>query len=428
MSDSIETAQAKAEAAQSFAAKPSGPQAVAKPAATGSDAVPCRIEPDLQFKEELAELGAGTYNQCFQCATCATICSMSPDEGPFPRKEMIWAQWGLRDRLIRDPDIWACHYCGHCSERCPRGANPGETMMALRRYAITRYDWTGLSRRLYRSRLWEIGAVLAVALLVVGLFALSGAFTSARMDGTHVHVQTFIPVHLVHYADWAMAAFLTFFLLTNSLRMAWFVLDGQKIPLAVFISEAKVFLVQMATQKNWRNCDTSTRWLKHFILVVGYVTMFLLVMFFLPWLQVDTSRFTWVSLLGYYATFAILYYSGDALWGRLRKSEEMYQFSHDSDWMFLILLFLTGLTGIVMNTFRLMDLPRATYYTYVVHLAIAVPMLVVEVPFMKWAHLMYRPLALYLKAVKVKARSLEGGSLSAGGAKYSSSIDHSPTT
>ena len=45
---------------------------------------------------------------------------------------------------------------------------------------------------------------------------------------------------------------------------------------------------------------------------------------------------------------------------------------------------------------------------HVIHLAIAVPLLVLEVPFMKWAHLMYRPLALYLKGVSetaVRARA-----------------------
>jgi hypothetical protein len=36
---------------------------------------------------------------------------------------------------------------------------------------------------------------------------------------------------------------------------------------------------------------------------------------------------------------------------------------------------------------------------------IAVPMLVVEVPFSKWSHLMYRPLALYLLAMQQKAHA-----------------------
>ncbi len=366
------------------------------------------IKPSLDFKRDLVEFGANTFNQCFQCATCSTVCPLSPEKDPFPRKEMLWLQWGLKDRLIRDPDIWLCHYCGQCSQHCPRGANPGETMMALRRCAITRYDWTGISRRLYRSVWWEVGAVAAVGLLVVALFALSGAFTPARMVTTRVAMGTFIPVHWVHISDWVLASLLTFFLLTNSLHMARLMLDGSKPPWSVYVRQLKVLLAQALVQAKWRNCEKPNRWRKHFILVTGYVTMFVLVMFFLPWLQVNGPRFTLLSWLGYYAAFAILYYSGDAMISRWRKREEMHRFSHASDWMFLILLFLTALTGILVNAFRLLDVALPAYLTYVIHLAIAVPMLVVEVPFMKWAHLAYRPLAIYLKAVKEQTRELEG--------------------
>ncbi len=379
------------------------------PAACCSSA-PRLIEPDLEFKKELAEFGGETYNRCYQCATCSAVCSLAPDENPFPRKEMMWAMWGLKDRLIRNPDLWECYYCGECSERCPRQANPGEVMMALRRYATSRYDWTGISRRLYTSRAWEIGTIVAVGLVVVALFALSGAFSSERMITEYVSVETFIPHHLVHWGDVGMAAILTFFLLTNSARMMWFMLDGQKVPLAVFLTELPTFIIHTATQKKWRECAEPAmkfRWLKHFFMVTGYVTMFSLVMFFLKYLQADTAGFTWVSLPGYYATIAILYFSIDSIIGRMKKQKEYHKYSHDSDWMFLALLFLTGVTGILMHSFRMLDLPLPTYYMYVIHLAVAVPMLVVEVPFMKWSHLMYRPLALYVKAVKEKAKAME---------------------
>jgi hypothetical protein len=89
--------------------------------------------------------------------------------------------------------------------------------------------------------------------------------------------------------------------------------------------------------------------------------------------------------------------------GRLRKREELHKHSHSTDWMFLILLFLTALTGILVHLFRMGGLPHPTYVTYVIHLAVAVPMLVVEVPFGKWAHLLYRPLAIYLVAVRQRA-------------------------
>jgi hypothetical protein len=55
---------------------------------------------------------------------------------------------------------------------------------------------------------------------------------------------------------------------------------------------------------------------------------------------------------------------------------------------------LTALTGILVHMLRLAGLALPTYLMYLVHLAVAVPMLVVEVLFGKRAHLAYRPLAL----------------------------------
>jgi len=50
---------------------------------------------------------------------------------------------------------------------------------------------------------------------------------------------------------------------------------------------------------------------------------------------------------------------------------------------------------------------------YLVHLMVAVPMLVVEVPFGKWSHLLYRPLALYLAAVQARARQPQASQVKA---------------
>jgi hypothetical protein len=80
----------------------------------------------------------------------------------------------------------------------------------------------------------------------------------------------------------------------------------------------------------------------------------------------------------------------------------MHRFSHLSDWLFPILLLLTAITGILVHVLRLSNLAMPTYYMYTAHMAIAVPMLVVEVPFGKWAHLLYRPLAIYVDAVRKK--------------------------
>jgi hypothetical protein len=107
--------------------------------------------------------------------------------------------------------------------------------------------------------------------------------------------------------------------------------------------------------------------------------------------------------VGYYATIVLIYASADVLWGRIKKEHQMHRFSHLSDWIFPILLIMVAISGILTHASRYLGLPLTAYYTYVAHLAIAVPMLVVEVPFGKWAHLAYRPFAIYFQTVREKA-------------------------
>jgi quinone-modifying oxidoreductase subunit QmoC len=90
------------------------------------------VEPDVKFVKQLKTLGGDTLKKCFQCATCSVVCPISPDEKPFPRKEMIAAQWGLKDRLVGNMDVWLCHQCNDCSTYCPRGARPGDVLTAVR--------------------------------------------------------------------------------------------------------------------------------------------------------------------------------------------------------------------------------------------------------------------------------------------------------
>jgi hypothetical protein len=130
--------------------------------------------------------------------------------------------------------------------------------------------------------------------------------------------------------------------------------------------------------------------------------MMVLVIVFLRWFQTDeiVPFYSPIRLLGYYATAALLYVTVDFLVGRLKKRDAIHKYSEPTDWLFLVLLFLVALTGILVHAFRLAGFPLATYSTYVIHLAVVVPMLVVEVPFGKWGHMFYRPFAAYLAAVK----------------------------
>lgn len=382
----------------------------------------CEVNPDLIV--DLKKFGVDTASTCFNCGNCTAICSLSSEETPFPRKAIRYLQLGLTDKLMESPEPWLCYYCGDCSETCPRQADPGEVMMGLRRYLTSKYDWTGISRWFYTSKRFEIFSILLVAALV----GLAFYFFHGPMVTDRVALNVFAPNTVIEILDLIMLGILSFFLLTNAYRMFKAVMgdpaqypelsiSGKQqflnrtirgIPLPVFIKEAKSFIMHFLTQKRFNACGTASQrvqWINHLLIMTGYSIVFLLVVVGIRWFQRDEIYAIWhpVRLLGYYATFAILYGTTVAIAGRLKKSKTVYAHSHSSDWAFLILLWLTTFSGILIHFTRLLEWPLTTYYLYVIHLMIAVPMLVIEVPFAKWTHQLYRPLVLYLMNVKKRA-------------------------
>jgi hypothetical protein len=82
--------------------------------------------------------------------------------------------------------------------------------------------------------------------------------------------------------------------------------------------------------------------------------------------------------------------------------------------LFPIFLLVGAITGIAVHIFRYMLLPWPTYLAYVVHVMAMIAMLDVEVGIGKWTHLIYRPLALSLEAMKEEPAELAQGVASAG--------------
>jgi quinone-modifying oxidoreductase subunit QmoC len=129
------------------------------------------IEPDLDFIKEVGALGGEDLKKCYQCATCSVACAISPDTKPFPRKEMIAASWGLKDKLVGNSDIWLCHNCGDCSTRCPREAKPADVLAAVRSYTIEEYAQPKVLAKALKDpkKLPILLAIPAVLFLAIGL-------------------------------------------------------------------------------------------------------------------------------------------------------------------------------------------------------------------------------------------------------------------
>ncbi len=363
-----------------------------------------RVDPGLI--RELEAFGLKDAHKCYNCGNCTAVCSLSTPENPFPRKMVRYAQLGLKDTILHSPEPWLCYYCGDCSARCPRGAEPGETMMAMRRYLTSRYDWTGFSRRFYTSGRFETLAVVLVAMLAGAALLI---FNTHSPDWRNASINSLWPAEKIGLADHIMALVLAILLLSNVLRCFLFIMGKPafEIPARLYFSELKELVGQALTQKRFALCDDRKQWFVHLMIMTGYAAAFVLVVGFLGSFQRDAEIYPFwhpVRLLGYYATFAILYGTTCAIVGRLRKNKPHYRNSHGTDWVFLILLELTVLTGIFIHFARLLNWPAVTYTLYVIHMMAAVPLAVVQVPFAKWSHLAYRPVVLYL--MKVKERHL----------------------
>jgi ferredoxin len=365
---------------------------------------------DLDLLKELKEYGAVNPEACFNCGNCTAICPLTSDSHPFPRDMIRFAQLGLRDRILESTDPWQCYYCAQCTETCPREAKPAETMMAIRRWVTAQYDRSGHGARLYTSEKAVWYTVLRYAGLTLVLFIIYHLLTGGdNIITDHVELNRFAPVLLV----WAFVllhfVYLGFRLARSTQRMIQMVMrNTPAVSLSVYLRELQTFVVHFCTQKRWRDCGEEHQkrhWLNHLLLVTGYVTMLVLVVGLLGWFQTDEIYPIYhpQRWLGYYATIVLIYGSSVALIGRWRKQEQLHRFSHHTDWLFPAFILVGATTGILVHIFRYADWVWPTYGMYLIHVMAMVAMLDTEVGIGKWAHLIFRPLALYLEQVKAKA-------------------------
>jgi len=370
-----------------------------------------RVNP--RFIDDLERFGAEDVKMCYQCGDCSTVCPHADDVYKFPRKSMRLLQMGLARKIETTLEPWLCYYCGQCSTQCPREADPGETMMSLRRWLISRYDFTGIARQFFKSRITEVLAIFLIALLT-GIFLLYYGFS-----GGSIHIYdgegAFLPSPFIHKFDLTVGSILAIFLVINAIRMWYLVMiKGTKfaVPWWLYLKELYQLPWHFFTQKRYSECEKKREhpffmpWFIHLGLMLGYVTMLVLVMVFVEQLQSGPAIQWSVHIFGYLASIGLIAGTIYFIRNRVKKNYVQYKKSHGTDWVFVILLFLIVLTGITQHVFHRTGLYEWANITYVIHLICVVPWLL-RMPFSKWAHLIYRPLAMYLAAIRRDALALQ---------------------
>ena len=322
------------------------------------------IEPDLNFIKEVGALGGEDLKKCYQCATCSVACPISPDTKPFPRKEMIAASWGLKDKLVGNADIWLCHNCGDCSTLCPRGAQPGDVLAAVRAATVIEYATPKVVAKMVSDpkKLPILLAVPAVFFIVLGLITGLLDFTPDTSDG--IKHYKFISTWLV---DMIMVPGSIFMVAVFALSLKRFLGDihqnalaegktnKEKIEPVGFIMSLVKIIPTVLKHNKFSDCtENKEREVAHLLTMYGFIGCFIVTasFFIAEWVLHIEGPYSQINPIKWLANISgIAIIVGTILLIKNRKTKED-QVSGYWDWYLVWLAFFYGNFESVIFNFK----------------------------------------------------------------------------
>jgi ferredoxin len=379
---------------------------------------PTRV--DSSLLGDIRRFGAADVSACFSCGVCTATCPLVSDDATFPRRMIRYAQLGMRDRLLSSKELWTCYACGQCSESCPQQAEPGEFMAAARRYAIATYDRTRLARTLATRPV--VGTLIAVFLAV---FLAAFMYTAHGPQGAgSLDLFGFIPEALIHNLGIVVMILAVLAGLAGVVTMSTALARAVGVHLASIAGSRTAVRrsisvlwsalgVESLGQRRYRaDCETEQRawyrrrWFIHAATMWGFLGLLAATILDYGLAVVGikatgTAVPIWypVRLLGTVTGLLLLYGSTFLIIRRARGQERSLRHSTVADWTLLSLLWIAGATGFVLElALYLPDAPAWGYWVFLFHVAVAME-LVLLAPFTKFAHAIYRPVALLFLAL-----------------------------
>jgi nitrate reductase gamma subunit/ferredoxin len=378
---------------------------------------------------DLQKFGAPDVNACFSCGNCTAICPLADNDATFPRRFIRLAQVGLVDDLVTSKELWTCYQCGMCTERCPQEADPAEFMATARRYAIAKLDKTGIARAMYTS------PVAAVIISGVGLVIFGGFFASVKASAADRLVFG-VPYEWIHLVGLVVMILVALIAVINLAMMARATARRDGFTAKSLFGSKQAWGSTMRAlwyaigleslgQKRYReDCEDDNpkeplyrrRWLIHFLTVWGFLALFAatLIHYGSDLIGLDGVAEgvagSVARVVGTIGGLAMMYGVTWFMINRQQKVSAAAQPSSPSDWLFLWMLWITGLTGFIIeiSLYLPQDHPQPwAYVLFLVHVSIAME-LVLFMPFTKFAHVMYRPVALFFYGLaKERSRELQ---------------------
>ncbi len=366
--------------------------------------------------QKIKKHGAGSsldVSACFQCGNCTAVCPLAEDSGGFPRRMIRMAQVDMEQELLASEELWRCYACGECTQTCPRQADPAAFMAAARSYAISRYDFTGLAALANRS--------IVGNLLVFAMFsAVFSALLLSRMHtgGPDLPLFHFLPgewIHSIGVALFAVVGLSAFFGVASMTWRFWqqrrsegVALNLGALPAAIYSAAADALL-----HRRFQQCAAESGadaraaqpwyqqpWLIHASVMGGFLAMLVATTLDFLFKPIGSVVPPWypTRILGAAGGLVCLYGLTFVLLRRKQGKEHPYQRSSFADWFFPVLLTVTVLTGLFCEVVVYLPSPTALgHIVFFAHVVLAMD-LVALLPLTKFAHVLYRTLALALFA------------------------------
>jgi len=361
------------------------------------------VRPSAEFRFQVKQRGGSSVGRCYQCATCSSVCELAPAEAPFPRRQMLWAQWGLADRVAGDPGVWLCHQCNDCSVRCPRDARPGDVVQVLRSMAVEHLAFPRFLGRLVgrAGSTWPI--LLAVpllfwigVLLAVNGFAIPSVEPGLSFVQGQFYYDALVPHWLIYAVFFPIAGWVTLAAVVSGSRL-WRLMGEGATRRGSFLANVIPAMRDIGTHKRFGDCGEASgrRW-GHFWTLWGFVgaavTSGLLVVYLYGFHMYPLSLVHWVKWLGNISA-VILVVGGVMLVTNRLRGELRVGSTGAFDRFFLGVVAAVITTGVLTEVARFVLPPIVASGLYVMHLSVVMT-LFVTFPYSKFAHLIYRTLAM----------------------------------
>jgi len=380
------------------------------------------VQPDLDFIRYLKTAGGDTMKKCYQCATCSVVCPLSTEEHPFPRQEMIWSGWGMKDKLVADPNVFLCHQCGDCTAYCPRGAKPGDVLGAIRAYSYSALGWPAGLAKLASSAKGLPMLIAIPSVIIFILWAISGGMTIPGSEEFSTHGYQHFFGHWDFHWLGKNVAFIDFFML-GAAGLAVFasykgvttlwknMVESEGVDSNFKPSMNQMFkeffwpsVIEIVKHNRFRECITNRdREVGHKPLMWAFGGLFVVTVWsafandflglWVPSLHGPMSVWNPVKILANVSAVAMIVGCG-ILWMNRAEAEAKDNITPTFyDWFLIWEMMAVGATGLLAEVARWAGLAAPGYIIYFIHL-VSVMMLFMYMPYTKFAHLIYRTTAM----------------------------------